>query len=415
MNKQHHVIIGGSAAGVSAALAMRDNGFDGRITLIDAGSEVPYERPPLSKSTDLNTVHPIAPDSTYVENDIDLLLGHSVIAVESDQTVILDSGERLHADALLLATGGTPRKLGVPGEDLDNVLMLRDIDDARAFATRLKTEGPFVIIGGGFIGLEAAAVAREKDMDVTVVEAMSIPLAGVLGTKLATVVRDIHANAGVRILTGRVATEFKGSGAVEQVVLDDGTTIAAATVLVGVGVIPNDALARGVGVHCDNGIVVDDYGQTNVPWIWAAGDVANFFSPFTGRRQRIEHWDVARRHGAAVGASMAGVFTANTAAPYFWSEQYGLRLQMYGRAKPGDELVLRLGESTNQMIAFWVNDSVLSAAAALDSPGELRAAKVLIEERIPVDVAELTDPGVSLKSLARQRSRNVGWASSITT
>ena len=405
MSERHFVIIGGSAAGVSAALAMREKGFDGRITLIDEGTELPYERPPLSKSADLSKVHPIVPESTYAEKKIDLLIGHAVVSLKKDHVVELDSGQELRADAVLLATGGGPRKLGIPGEGLANVLTLRDIKDARAFELRLNAGGALVILGGGFIGLEAAAVARERGIDVTVVEAMPIPLATALGTEIASAVREIHENAGVRILSGRTATELRGSGTVEEVVLDDGSVISASTVLVGVGVIPNDALAKEAGVHCDNGIVVDEFGRTNVPWIWAAGDVANFFSPYTGRRQRIEHWDVAQRHGAAVGASMAGVSTRNLEVPYFWSDQYGLRIQMYGRAKAGTEPVLRCGATPKEMMAFWVNSGQLCAAAAIDSPGDLRGAKVLIEGQIPVDQADLRDAGVSIRSLARQRRK----------
>nr|BAG06226.1 dibenzofuran 4,4a-dioxygenase ferredoxin reductase [Nocardioides sp. DF412] len=406
MTAPHHVIVGGSAAGVAAALAMRRNGFEGRITLVEAASEEPYERPPLSKSfIDLDAPRRILPPSTYVEEDIDLLLGMPVAALDVDRKVVrLPDGEGLGADAVLVATGVNARRLGVPGEYLEHVLVLRGLADARALAARLDVGGPWVIVGGGFIGLEAAAVARGRGIDVTVVEAMPVPLAGVLGPALAAHVQRMHEREGVRILGGRTVTEFVGEREVEKVVLDDGSVLDAATVLVGCGVEPNDELARDAGVYCNGGIVADRHGRTSVPWIWAAGDVATFVSPFTGRRQRIEHWDVANRLGTVTGANMVGVPAVNTDAPYFWSDQYGHRLQMYGRHQPGDQFVVRPGVTTAQFVAFWVRDGRVTAAAAIDSPKELRATKPLIEGRVPVMASDLIDPAVSLRALGRVAS-----------
>jgi 3-phenylpropionate/trans-cinnamate dioxygenase ferredoxin reductase component len=401
-----HVIVGGSAAAVSAALAMREHGFTGRITIVEAGADLPYERPPLSKSfTGLEMPRPVVAETVYEENAIELLLGATAASLdEKTRTVTLAGGERLEADAVLLTTGVSARKLRVPGEDLDHVLVLRDIHDARAVAARLDEGGPLVLVGGGFIGLEAAAVARRRGLDVTVVEVLPVCLGAALGHEIATAVERRHRLEGVQFYHERTVAAFRGSGAVEEVELDDGTRLPAATVLVGCGVVPNDELARRAGVRTADGVVVDDYGRTSHPWIWAAGDVASFFSPFTGRRQRIEHWDVARRHGGAVGASMAGVRTTNAEAPYFWSDQYGTRLQMYGRPGPGDRLVRREGVPPGGLLAFWVRGDRLAAAAGIDVPRELRATKPLIEHRIPVAIADLADPSVSLRSLARARA-----------
>ncbi|MBP2320420.1 3-phenylpropionate/trans-cinnamate dioxygenase ferredoxin reductase subunit [Kibdelosporangium banguiense] len=402
----HHVIIGGSAAGVAAAFSMRASGFEGRITIVDAGTDEPYERPPLSKTfEDLGTPRPIVPSESYVDHGIDLVLGvRATVLDEQRHRVRLDNGEDLFADAVLLATGVSPRRLGIAGEDLGNVLGLRDIHDARAMSDRLDAGGHLVIIGGGFIGLEAAAVARRRGLDVTVVEAMPMPLIGVLGTGLAAIIMQrMHTSEGVRILTGRTAMEFRGGPEVEEVLLDDGTRLEAATVLVGCGVAPNDRLAREAGVHTDAGIVTDDHGRTSNRWIWAAGDVANYVSPYTGRRQRIEHWDVAQRHGTAVGANMAGLQVINTETPYFWSDQYGKRLQMYGRAEAGDRLVMRSTPSGDGFLAFWLRGDRLVASAGIDQPKELRATKPLIENRVPVRAAQLADPAVSLRRLGRTR------------
>ncbi|XVV15126.1 NAD(P)/FAD-dependent oxidoreductase [Actinoplanes sp. CA-131856] len=399
----HHVIVGASAAGVAAALAMRAHGFDGRITLVDAGGEEPYERPPLSKTfADLDVVRPIIDRGAYADNDITLRLSTRVAGLDVDRRrVVLGDGEQLEADKVLLATGVRARRLGIAGENLRHVLVLRDLADARAVGARLAAGGPWVIVGGGFIGLEAAAVARSRGIEVTVVEAMAIPLLGVLGPSLAADVQRMHEERGVRFLTGRTAARFAGAGQVEQVVLDDGTVLPAATVLVGCGVEPEDDLARRAGVHCDGGVVADEHGRTSVPWIWSAGDVASVSGPFTRRRQRIEHWDVAQRQGAVAGADMTGAEALNGHAPYFWSDQYGRRLQMYGRPSPGDRLVIRPGDQGGNQLAMWVQGSRLTAAFAIDRPKDLRATKPLIESGRPVTVAALTDPAISLRSLAR--------------
>ncbi|EGX57319.1 pyridine nucleotide-disulfide oxidoreductase [Streptomyces zinciresistens K42] len=397
----HHVVVGGSAAGAAAALSMRASGFQGRITLVDADVYEPYERPPLSKTfEDLAAPRPIVPPGHYADQDIQLALGARAVRLDDRRRrVVLDTGDELPADAVLLATGVSPRRLGVPGEDLGNILSLRDIHDARALAARLDAGGGLLIVGGGFIGLEAAAVARGRGLDVTVVEARPVPLAAVLDTGPARVLNRTHTERGVRFRTGRTVARFRGDGVVEEAVLDDGTRCAAATVLVGCGVTPNDGLARAAGARTDDGIVTDARGRTSHPWLWAAGDVASYVSPYTVRRGRIEHWDVARRHGTAVGATMAGRPASHSDAPYFWSDQYGRRLQMYGRRAPGDRLVTRPGSTEDGFLAFWLRDGRLVAAAGLDRPRELRAAKPLIECRARVTPEDLADPAVPLRGL----------------
>lgn len=403
---RHHVVVGGSAAGVAAAFAMREHGFDGRITLVDSGSELPYERPPLSKSmADLDVPRAIRPEAAYYEHGIDLELGSEVTDLDAGRnTVRLNDGRTLHADAVVLASGVSARRLPVPGVDLDNVLVLRDVADARRLAERMYAGGPLVLLGGGFIGLEAAAVARERGVEVTVVEVADLPLKASLGHELANLVVEKHRDRGVQFRTAASAAALRGCGAVEAVELRDGTVLEAATVLIGCGVTPNDGLARRAGVYVNEGIVADGRGRTSNPWIWAAGDVVNFVSRFTGRRQRIEHWDVAQRQGTAVGANLAGKRVENIDAPYFWSDQFGDRIQMFGRARPGDQFLVR-GEATpDAFLGFWVRDGWrLVAAAGMNQGKELRAAKVLIETGASVQPEELADPSVSLRALGRRR------------
>jgi 3-phenylpropionate/trans-cinnamate dioxygenase ferredoxin reductase subunit len=396
----HHVVIGASAAGVSAAMAMRTSGFEGRITLVDASSHLPYERPPLSKTFPVS-LRPIVSEQAYADHGIELRRGERAMELDAAaQAVVLEGGERLRADAVLLATGVSARTLGVPGERLGNVLTLRDADDAARLAERLDAGGPLVIVGGGFIGLEAAAVARSRGLDVTVVELLPVPLLPVLGADAGGRVRRLHEDRGVRFRLRATVTEFTGREEVDGVV-SGGERLPAATVIVGCGVVPSDALARQAGVDCRAGVVVGAYGRTNKGWIWAAGDVASLVNPHVEGRQRIEHWDVAMRHGAAVGASMAGRSTPYADVPYFWSDQYGLRLQMYGRGHADDEIVTRAAATAESFLAFWLRGGRLVAAAGIGAAKDLRAARSLIEARAEVPPSVLADQGSSLRALTR--------------
>ncbi|MET7474600.1 FAD-dependent oxidoreductase [Streptomyces sp. NPDC005648] len=407
MPRTHHVIVGASIAGVSAAVAMRENGFDGSITLVDAQRQLPYERPALSKEADPEkAVRPILPDGHYAGHDIDLVLGARVRRLDDDRhRVVLDGGDDLPADRVLLTTGAFCRRLGVPGEGLADVHSLRTADDARRVFTSLERGGPLVVVGGGFIGLEAAAVARTMGIEVTVVEAGHLPLHGPLGPSVARLMTRLHQEHGVHVLTGQGVRRFRGSGSVEEVVLTDGRRLPAAAVIVGIGVAADDRIAQEVGVTCENGVVVDLHGRTDHPWLWSAGDVASHIHPAVGSRARIEHWDVAMRHGAAVGASMAGTPTVNTAVPYFWSDQYGKSLQMFGRAGPQDRVVLREGVTPERFLAFWLREDRAVAVAGLDEGKAVRAARALVESGAPVLADVLADPSTDLRALSRGAAR----------
>ena len=285
------------------------------------------------------------------------------------------------------------------------MLTLRDADDAFRVTAGLDAGGPLVVIGGGFIGLEAAAAARSRGLDVTVVELLPVPLLPVLGAGAGGWLRRLHEDRGVRFRLGATAAEFTGSGAVDGVVLDSGERLPAATVIVGCGVVPNDALARQAGICCRSGILVDGHGRTNTDWIWAAGDVASMINPHVEGRQRIEHWNVAMGHGAAVGASMAGRLTLHEDVPYFWSDQYGLQLQMYGRGRADDEIVTRADATEESFLSFWLRGGRLAAAAGIGAARDLRAARALIETRAKVLPSVLADRHVSLRALASAAGR----------
>jgi 3-phenylpropionate/trans-cinnamate dioxygenase ferredoxin reductase subunit len=401
------VIVGASAAGVAAAVAMRTAGYDGPIRVVDSDPHLPYERPPLSKALlggpGNEALKPILDENAYRTYDIELRLGTGVTDLDfGARRVALGDGVVLPAVHVVLATGVAARRLTVPGAELANILTLRDADDARTLSAQLSAGGPLVIIGGGFIGLELAAVARQNDVEVTVVELAPLPLIGVLGPEAAGLVNRLHTDRGVHFRLGRTVSAFVGTAAVEAVELNDGERLPAQTVVVGVGVLPRVALAKAAGIAVDRfGIVVDRLGNTSNPWVSAAGDVASQPHPALAAPGRIEHWDVAQRHGTAVGTSVVGPATPFEATPYAWSDQYGLMLQMFGRPHHGDELVLRRGATPERFLAFWLRAGRVGALAGLDLPRDVAAARRLIDPAALVPVAQLEDPDVDLRRLVK--------------
>jgi 3-phenylpropionate/trans-cinnamate dioxygenase ferredoxin reductase subunit len=373
-----HVIVGASAAGLSAARELRSSGFSGDLTVIDRDRQSPYERPPLSKRLVPGTspsLTPLIGDQQLRELDVELICGTGVRGLDLVRhRVELDDGQMLTADAVLLATGAHPLLLRVQGAQLDGVLALRDADDASA--------------------------ARSAGVGVTVVEKLAAPLAGTLGRQLSTWLLDLHRDHGVEVHLGVEVEEFVGRRHVEEVALTDGRRLPAQTVVVGVGVEPQAGLARRAGLRCADGIVVDGYGRTSDPWVFAAGDVACQPHPHLAAPGRIEHWDSALRHGAAVGATMAGRPTLHSAVPYFWSEQYGGVLQSYGRHRAEDDLVIRGTINSDRAVAVWLRSGSPVATAGFGAAREIRAIKTMIEAKTPVTVAAIADPMTDLRQLS---------------
>ncbi|MEU6259560.1 FAD-dependent oxidoreductase [Streptomyces sp. NPDC047043] len=401
---EQYVVVGGCAAGVSAAFALRQHGFEGSVVLLEAGTEAPYRRPQLSKvlGDTPDALRPIADPESYAERRIDLRLGTRVERLDpAARTVHLADGTSLHADKVLLATGVAARRPDLPGIGLDGVLSLRDPDDALRLGKAIRDGGPVVVLGGGFIGMEVAAVARTAGCEVTVLEAAPAPMLAALGRELADLVTAFHRERGVRVLTDAKVTALDGNGTVEAVVLASGERIPATTVVVGVGVVPNDRLAAEAGVRCDGGIVVDLHGRTSDPWVFAAGDVTVQPHPHLAAAGRIEHWDNAQQQGVVAARAMLGELQDHDTVPYFWSEQYGLQLQMVGRPRPGDTQVLRKDATPSRFMAFWLRDGGVVAAAGLDTVRDVVAARRLIARSASYPVDQLADPGTDLRALAR--------------
>jgi 3-phenylpropionate/trans-cinnamate dioxygenase ferredoxin reductase component len=360
--QQTFVIVGGGLAGAKAAETLRSEGFDGRVALLGGEVERPYERPPLSKEylrreAGREKVY-VHEDGFYEENAIDLRLRTSVAAIDAaTQEAVLESGERLAFDRLLLATGSAPRKLTVPGHDLEGIHYLRDVEDSDLLSARLDGgSGHLVVIGAGWIGAEVAASARTKGLDVTLVEMTEVPLERVLGRELGEIYRDIHVDHGVDFRGGVALERFEGgsSGHVERVVLADGSTIDSDFVVVGVGVVPRVQVAEASGIAVDNGVLVTDKLETSVPGVFAAGDVANAWHPFFEQRIRVEHWANALNQGPAAARNMLGADESYERLPYFFSDQYDVGMEYSGYATDFDEVVFEGDVAAREFIAYWL-------------------------------------------------------------
>jgi 3-phenylpropionate/trans-cinnamate dioxygenase ferredoxin reductase component len=406
--EQTHVIVGASLAGATAAETLRNEGFEGRIVLIGAEDERPYERPPLSKDylrgesgRDKVYVHD---EGFYAEHGIELRLGRTAASLETASAeLVLDDGERLAYDRLLLATGAEPRRLEIPGGELDGVLYLRSVQDSDTLRERLDRGGALVVVGAGWIGAEVAASARQRGLDVTVIEPASVPLERVLGAEVGAIYRDIHTDHGVQLLLGTGVEAFEGDQAVERVRTSDGRVIECDLVVVGVGVQPRVQLAEQAGIAVDNGILVDEHLQASAPGVFAAGDVANAHHPFYGERIRVEHWANALNQGPAAARNMLDQPVAYERLPYFFSDQYDVGMEYSGFAHSWDRVVFRGDPEGREFVAFWLTDDRVVAGMNVNVWDVNEAIQQLIRERVEVDDRRLADPDVPLEELTGQK------------
>ena len=400
-----HVIVGASLAGAKAAETLRQDGFDGRVVLVGAENERPYERPPLSKDYLRGEVGRekvyVHDEGFYAKHDIELRVGRTAVRLDTSSGELeLDDGDRLRYDRLLLATGAEPRRLTIPGSDLDGVLYLRSVQDSDALRERLDRGGSVVIVGAGWIGAEVAASARQRGLEVTVVEPASVPLERVLGAEVGAIYRDIHTDQGVRMLMGTGVEAFEGDRAVERVRTGDGRELDCDFVVVGVGVQPRIQLATQAGLAVDNGILVDEQLQTSMPGVFAAGDVANAHHPFYGERIRVEHWANALNQGPAAARNMLGQSVAYDRLPYFFSDQYDVGMEYSGFARTWDRVVFRGDPATREFVAFWLLEDRVVAGMNVNVWDVTDPIKRLISARVTVDDRRLADPDVPLDEIA---------------
>ena len=398
------VIVGAGFAGAKAAETLRDEGFEGRIVLIGAEAERPYERPPLSKDYlrgEADSKPYVHDEGFYAANEIDLRPSTSVDSIDpAAGEIVLEGGERMGYERLLLATGAEPRRVDVPGSDLGGVLYLRTIADSEAIRDRVEAGDRLVTIGAGWIGAEVAASARQKGCEVTVIERSSLPLERVLGPELGAIYRDIHSDHGVNLLADTGLEAFEGEGEVEAVRAADGNRIEADFVVVGVGVTPRTGLASAAGIEVDNGILVDAHLRTSAPDVFAAGDVANAEHPLFGRRIRVEHWANALNQGPAAARSMLGTDQPYDAIPYFFSDQYDIGMEYAGYATEWDEVVFRGDPKEREFIAFWVADGRVLAGMNVNVWDVTDDIQELVRSKARIDRDRLADPDVPLGDLA---------------
>ncbi len=417
MSKQTFVVVGASLAGAKAAEALRELGFDGSVVLVGSEPERPYARPPLSKDylsgkVGLEKVY-VHSEGFYESHDIELRTATTVERVDPGSSeVVLASGERLGYDRLLLTTGAEPRRLSIPGADLDEIYYLRSLLDSDRLRERIERGGRLVVIGAGWIGCEVAAAARQAGLNVTVIDPHSVPLEPVLGAEVGAIYRDVHTDHGVEVLLHVGVEAFEGHRRVERVRTSDGRVIDCDFVVAGIGATPRTALAAGTKIVVDNGIVTDEYLQTAVEGIFAAGDVANARHPRLGQL-RVEHWANALNQGPAAARNMLGYAKADDPVldhplaydlvPYFYSDQYDVGMEYSGHATDWDEVVFRGDVAKREFIAFWLKDERILAGMNVNVWDVTDQIQALIRSRLRVDRDRLADPSTALTDLAPER------------
>lgn len=397
------VVVGASLAGGTAAATLRDVGFDGRIVVIGDEPELPYQRPPLSKTYLRGEAGRdallVRPDDWWGAEDVEMRLGQRVRALDPHaRTVSLADGESLGFDRCLIATGVQNRALPVPGAYLDGVVHLRTIAECDQIRAAAADASHVVVVGMGFIGAEVAASLRELGVDVTVIEIFETALLKVLGPQIGEVLASIHREHGVRMRFNDGVARFEGNGRVERVVTRDGDAIECDLVVVGVGTVPATPEFDALALAPDGGIEVDARLETSAPGVFAAGDVASHAHPVLGR-VRVEHFDNAIKMGAHAARAMLGSPAAFDDPHWFWSDQYEHHLQMGGVAIT-DDMVVRGSLEDRSFCAFFLDAAgVLRASVALNRPRECRRSLPLIRAGIVADRAALADPDVDLRTL----------------
>jgi 3-phenylpropionate/trans-cinnamate dioxygenase ferredoxin reductase component len=399
------VIVGGSHAGVQCALTLRRLSSDRKIILLEADRNLPYERPPLSKAVLAGgSGSDIRKPAVYERQRIDLRLGTRVGAVDPiNGKVELSDGGAIPFDTLVLATGTRARYPQVAGLKLDGVRALRTLDDARWLASQMKPGSRLVIVGGGFIGLEAAAAAANANVHVTVIEAAARVLARVTTEAVSRYFEALHTRNGVKLCLGQSIAVINGrDGRVESVVTTDGRRLEADIVLIGIGVIPAQDLAVAAGIACDNGIEVDRFCRTSHDNIFAAGDVTNHENIAVGRRLRLECVQNAVSQGEVAAHTISGIAREYSEVPWFWTEQFNVRMQSAGIPQPSDTKIIRGDPDAASFSVIYVRDQRVTAVDTINSLPDFVAAKQLIRDRTPVDDTALADYTRPLSQLARR-------------
>ena len=399
------VVVGGGVAGFSAAAELRARGYDGPLDLVDP-SGAPYDRPPLSKGYLLGTKDAaglrLAAESWYAEHEVGLHTARVSALRPAEGAVELDGGRLLAADAVLLATGALPRRLRIPGGEA--ALTLRSRDDADRLRATLAPGARIAVVGGGLIGAETASAAAVLGAEVTLIEPLDPPLVPAVGEALARRLHDQHADHGIRVLAAvpeRIDTR-SGSRAAYRLALSDGTAVDADAVVVGIGVVPDTALAAAAGLAMDDGVLVDAVQRTSNPAVFAAGDATRLRRSDGTLARRAEHWEAAVRSGQAAAAGLLGQAPPEFGAPWFWSDRHGVHVEAVGSLAGQGTVVVRRTDDGVPAAAFRLaEDGRLLGCAAVDGGLLVRAARRIIDRGVLVDPGLLVEPGADLRRLAR--------------
>lgn len=402
------VIIGANLAGGRAAEALRTAGYEGAITLIGEETELPYERPPLSKEvlTEPDTLPAqfyILDSAYYAENNIDLRLGVRAERLDTvGQKVELSDGTEVAFEQVILATGARVRRLNIEGSDLQGIHYLRTLDDARALSEELKPGARIGFIGMGVIGAEVAASARKRGCEVITIEPLEIPMARALGPRFGAWLAQVHREEGVDVRLGCGVSSILGEqGRVSGVILNDGEQVDLDALVVGIGVIPNLELAEAAGLEIDNGIVVNEFAQTSNPAIYAVGDVAN--SPlYFGGRGRCETYQNAQDQAIFAARAIAGQPEPYLKPQWFWTDQFDINIQVLGDVISDAEVVIRGDENSRQFSAFFVQDDLVRGLLTVNQAKDMGAGRRLLERTIPVDTVALADVNIDLRQLLKK-------------
>jgi 3-phenylpropionate/trans-cinnamate dioxygenase ferredoxin reductase subunit len=385
------IVIGGGQAGLQTIMSLRQGGYDGAITLVGDEAYLPYQRPPLSKAYLSGKMERerlfLKPDNFYSDNNVTLKLDTSVESLDAAaKTVTLSNSESLGYDHAVIATGSRPRILNVPGRALENIFDLRGMADIDAMQPHFVAGKKLVVVGGGYIGLEAAAVAADMGMSVHVLEAAPRLLARVAEPEISAFYTRLHKDHGVTLVTESQMTGFVGDGAMRGVEMADGSVIEADIVITGIGILPNIELAEAAGLDVENGIVVNELGQTSDAHIFAAGDCTSHPNDLLGRTMRLESVPNAIEQGKAVASAICGAPKPYHQVPWFWSDQYDVKLQIAGVPSEIDSKVLRGDDSTNSFAWFYFTGDKLTGVTAVNRPAEFMAGRMLIEKSLKGDL-----------------------------
>lgn len=403
------LIIGAGQSASQTVDALRRKGFDGSLTLVGEEPELPYQRPPLSKKYLSGALArdrmPIRHQSFYADHGVDLRLGRRAMSIDrATRRVQLDDGSTLPYDTLVLATGSRPRQVTVPGSDLAGIHSLRTMADADRLRDEARPGRSAVIVGGGYIGLEVAATCRELGVEVTVLEMADRVMNRVVCEPVSRYFHEEHQRHGVRIVLGARMQEFLAGadGRVRAVRCTDGSEHAADFVVIGIGVVPTDELARASGLACDNGIVVDEHCRSSDPAIYAIGDCSNHPSPHYGTRVRLESVDNAFEQANSAAANIMGTPTVHDRVPWFWSDQYHHKLLIVGLAQGHDRMVLRGDPAKHSFSCCYLRQGELVAIDTVNQAKDQMAARKLIAARFRPDPAMLADPAIALRDCLRE-------------